>query len=155
MSVEVLQSFASEAGRLMAERDAAAGTNYARIKIRPVVGRIDSRGSEGIGVYVDDLETEADFGGGGATNAMLHFVLSSPQHSRLAEMQGVIAGLDRFAGHLPIWDVVGGRLSERAGARLSVFSCSLAGSSPSVGMDDIFSVDVSFRVMYDLEISNG
>ena len=151
MSLDVVQSFASEAGRLLAAHDAAEGTSFASIKIRPVVGRIDQSNPESIGVYADDLTSEANFGGSGATTAILHFVVSSAKYGRVTTIQTLLSRLDRYAGSLPAYDISGGALRERVGQRLRVFMCLLTGAAPDVGSDDIFTVDVSFRVLYALE----
>ena len=156
MSADLMQSFASEASRLLAAHDAVNGTDYAEIRVRPTVGKISQSTPEAIGVYADNLTTEPNFGGAGISEGNIHFVISSARNSRVLEMQGLLsAALDRYAGSMPLYDFdsVSGRLTERQGARLRVFSSAVYSVIPELSDDGIHTSDLAFRVMYDVERS--
>ena len=150
MSLDVMQSFAKAYSDLVSAHDAANGSDLAAIPIRPVVGDLNAN-NEGVGMYLDNQSTSAYFGGGGGeTQAILHFVISSPEHSRVARMVDLLRGLDLYHGRMPYYDVVAGVLRRRAAAPSSfvVYNANITGVLPNKE-DSIYLTDVAFRVSFD------
>ena len=155
MTTEVLQSFASELGRRLQAHDAAEGTTFASIPIRPVVGKITDGQPAAVGMYLDDAVTVAQYGGEGMRTANVHFVIGARSQATTQALQDIAQGLDRFAGKLPMYSVgARGSLTPQSGRLLNVFSGFIISQIPDVE-DGIFTSDLTLRVSYAVESAGG